>query len=145
MQFKCPEILFALFLLLIPIIINLFRLRRFQKTEFTNVAFLKEIVLQTRKSSQLKKWLTLLMRLLVFACIILAFSQPYFPSDTAVSEAEETLIYIDNSFSMQGKIANATLLERVVKELHESVKKETSFHWFSNDSEHLNVAAHDFK
>lgn len=145
MQFKYPEILFALFLLLIPIIIHLFRLRRFQKTEFTNVAFLKEIVLQTRKSSQLKKWLTLLMRLLAFACIILAFSQPYFPSETTVSDSDETLIYIDNSFSMQGKIGNSTLLEQVVKDLYESVKNETTFHWFSNDSEHLNVTAHDFK
>ncbi len=145
MQFKYPEILFALFLLLIPIIIHLFRLRRFQKTEFTNVAFLKKIVLQTRKSSQLKKWLTLLMRLLAFACIILAFSQPFFPTETTLSDSDETLIYIDNSFSMQGKISNTTLLERTIKELYESVKKENSFHWFSNDSEHPNTTGQDFK
>lgn len=60
MQFKNPEILYALFLLLIPIIIHLFQFRKFQKEAFTNVAFLKEVSIQTRKSSQLKKWLALL-------------------------------------------------------------------------------------
>jgi len=50
MQFKHPEILYALFLLLIPIIIHLFQLRRFEKVHFTNVQFLKKVELQTRKS-----------------------------------------------------------------------------------------------
>ena len=76
MQFKYPELLWALLLLLIPIIIHLFQLRRFQKEAFTNVKLLKHIKLQTRKSSQLKKWLTLLTRLLLLACIIVAFTQP---------------------------------------------------------------------
>ncbi|MFT5238041.1 MAG: hypothetical protein ACI9M9_001643, partial [Flavobacteriaceae bacterium] len=67
MQFKHPELLYALFLLLIPIIVHLFQLRRFQKIDFTNVAFLKKVTIQTRKSSQLKKWLTLLTRLAAMA------------------------------------------------------------------------------
>ena len=78
MQFKHPELLYALLLLVIPIIVHLFQLRRFQKEAFTNVEFLKNVVLQTRKSSQLKKWLALLTRMLMFAAIILAFAQPYF-------------------------------------------------------------------
>ena len=63
MQFKNPELLFAFLLLVIPIIVHLFQLRKFQKTPFTNLKFLKEVTLQTRKSSQLKKWLVLLTRL----------------------------------------------------------------------------------
>ena len=59
-QFNNPKILYVLFALLIPILVHLFQLRKFQKTEFTNVKFLKEISLQTRKSSQIKKWLILL-------------------------------------------------------------------------------------
>ncbi len=85
MQFKHPEILYALFLLLIPIFIHLFQLRRFQKVAFTNVAFLKKVTIQTRKSSQLKKWLTLLMRLVALACIIIAFAQPFTASKTALN------------------------------------------------------------
>ena len=76
MLFKHPSVLYALFALLIPIIIHLFKLRKFQKTIFTNVAFLEKIKMQTRKSSQLKKWLVLLSRLLLFTAIILAFAEP---------------------------------------------------------------------
>ena len=78
MQFKHPELLYALFALLIPIIIHLFQLRKFKKEAFTNVAFLKKVTSQTRKSSQIKKWLTLITRLFLLACLIFAFAQPYF-------------------------------------------------------------------
>ncbi len=78
MQFNHPEVLYALFLLIIPILIHLFQLRRFKKEAFTNVKFLRKLSEQTRKSSQLKKWLVLISRLLIFTCIILAFAQPYF-------------------------------------------------------------------
>ena len=81
MQFKYPELLYALFLLVIPIIVHLFQLRKFQKEEFTNVKFLQRVILQTRKSSQLKKWLTLLSRLLLMACLITAFAQPFFTAN----------------------------------------------------------------
>ena len=37
MQFKHPEILYFLFLLIIPILVHLFQLRKFKKELFTNV------------------------------------------------------------------------------------------------------------
>ncbi len=145
MQFKNPEILYALFLLLIPIFIHLFQLRRFQKINFTNVAFLKKVNIQTRKSSQLKKWLTLLMRLLALACIILAFAQPFFASKTALNTKKETVVYIDNSFSMQAKGANGPVLERTLQDLFEKTTGEDKFSWFTNNSERKNTAPQDFK
>ena len=42
MQFKHPEILYFLLLLIVPILVHLFQLRRFKKQEFTNVKLLKE-------------------------------------------------------------------------------------------------------
>ena len=78
MNFKHPEILYFLFLLVIPILVHLFQLRRFKKEYFTNVQFLKELSVQTRKSAKLKKWLLLLTRLLLLALLILAFAQPYY-------------------------------------------------------------------
>src|SRR5690606_10049645 len=111
MQFKYPEILFALFLLLIPIFIHLFQLRRFQRVEFTNVAFLKKVTIQTRKSSQIKKWLTLLMRLLALACIIMAFAQPFTSSKTALNNKKETVVYLDNSFSLYAKGTKGPILQ----------------------------------
>ncbi|MFY7758250.1 MAG: BatA domain-containing protein, partial [Flavobacterium stagni] len=57
MHFKHPEVLYFLFLLLLPILVHLFQLRRFKTEVFTDVRFLKELVEQTRKSSKLKKYL----------------------------------------------------------------------------------------
>ena len=77
-HFNNPKILYSLFALLIPVIVHLFQLRKFQKVNFTNVKFLKELVVQTRKSSELEKWLILFTRILVLMFIILAFANPYF-------------------------------------------------------------------
>jgi LysM repeat protein len=145
MQFKHPEILYALFLLLIPIFIHLFQLRRFQKVDFTNVAFLKKVTIQTRKSSQLKKWLTLLMRLLALACVIIAFAQPFTATKTALSTKKETVIYIDNSFSMQTKGAKGPMLERALQDLFDKIGGTEKLSWFTNNSERKNVTPQDFK
>jgi len=102
MQFKYPEILFFLFLLLIPILIHLFQLQKFKKEAFTNVKFLKEIELETRKSAKLKKLLILLSRLLTLASLIFAFSQPYI-NRSGNKQTHQSIIYLDNSFSMQAK------------------------------------------
>ncbi|NLP56999.1 BatA domain-containing protein [Lutibacter sp. B1] len=122
MQFKYPEILYALLLLIIPIIVHLFQLQRFVKVPFTNVKFLQKIEKQTRKSSRLKKWLILLTRMLAFTCLILAFAQPYF-SKYSLNQKFKTSIYLDNSFSMQAKGENGELLknagQKIIKNLNE--------------------------
>ncbi|QQX76336.1 MULTISPECIES: BatA domain-containing protein [Aequorivita] len=145
MQFKHPEILYALFLLLIPIFIHLFQLRRFQKVAFTNVAFLKKVTIQTRKSSQLKKWLTLIMRLLALACIIIAFAQPFTASKIALNTEKETVVYIDNSFSMQTKGAKGPILERALQDLFNQNNGTEKISWFTNNSERKNTTQEDFK
>lgn len=144
MQFKHPEILYALLLLLIPIFIHLFQLRRFQKIDFTNVAFLKKVVVQTRKSSVIKKWLTLLMRLLALACLVIAFAQPYQSTTTDVDRERETVIYVDNSFSMQAKGPQGGLLERALQDLFDRAEGDR-LSWFTNNSERRNVSVEDFK
>ena len=98
MQFKNPEILYFLALLIIPILVHLFQLQKFVKTPFTNVAFLQKLVRETRKSSRLKKWLILCVRMLLFTAILFAFSQPYF-SNKHVNKNQHTFIYLDNSLS----------------------------------------------
>jgi len=139
MQFKHPELLYALLLLVIPIIIHLFQLRRFQKEAFTNVKFLKDIVLQTRKSSQLKKWLTLLTRLLLLACIIIAFAQPYFTNSKSFNSRSETVIYLDNSFSMQAKGSNGTLLNSAIQSIIETLDDNETFTLFTNNTTFKNT------
>jgi hypothetical protein len=132
MQFKNPEVLYALFLLLIPILVHLFQLRRFEKTAFTNVKFLQNVILQTRKSSQLKKWLILGTRLLAIAGLVFAFAQPYFANRDIVKTDKETVIYLDNSFSMQSKGEKGALLKRAVQELLNTVPEEEEITLFTN-------------
>ncbi|GAB2769532.1 BatA domain-containing protein [Salinimicrobium soli] len=145
MQFKNPELLYALFLLIIPILVHLFQLRRFRPQEFTNVKFLKKAVLQTRKSSQLKKYLILFTRLLLLASAILAFAQPYFPSAAPAFEKKETVIYLDNSYSMQAKGKNGVLLKRGIQDLLENIPEEETVTLFTNDSEVKNVSGAELR
>jgi hypothetical protein len=140
MQFKHPELLYALFLLLIPIIVHLFQLRKFQKEAFTNVAFLKNVVIQTRKSSQIKKWLILLTRLLLLAFLILAFAQPFSAKSTAFNVKKETFIYLDNSFSMQAKGKQGTLLKRAVQDIINSVPDNETVSILTNSTTFKNIS-----
>ncbi|HIP49586.1 MAG TPA: hypothetical protein EYG92_11555 [Lutibacter sp.] len=139
MQFKHPEILYALFALLIPIVIHLFQLQRFTKTPFTNVKFLKEIELQTRKSSKLKKWLVLFSRLLIFASIIIAFAQPYFSQNDSSKEWLTTL-YLDNSISLSAKGNRGELLKRVVQDIAENLPEKGLFTLICNDKVLPNIS-----
>ncbi|MDT7827047.1 BatA domain-containing protein [Pricia sp. S334] len=132
MQFKHPELLWGLFLLLIPVIIHLFQLRRFEKTPFTNVKFLKQVVAESRRSNILKKWLLLCTRLILLAALILAFAQPFFADQYALRQ-KETVIYLDNSFSVQAKSANTTMLEDAIQALIKSIPKNQSFSLFTNE------------
>lgn len=145
MQFKHPELLYALFLLLIPIIVHLFQLRKFQKVAFTNVAFLKEAIIQTRKSSQIKKWLTLIIRLCLLATIILAFAQPFTSKTNAFKTKNETVIYLDNSFSMQAKGNQGELLKRAIQDIINNVPNEMDITLVTNDHVYKNTSINTLK
>src|SRR5690606_20272693 len=132
MQFKHPEILWALFLILIPILIHLFKLRKYEKEAFTNVQVLRQIRKQTNKQSQIKKWLILLMRTLGIACLVLAFAEPYFSNRDLLNSKIETVIYIDNSFSMQLQGTKGTLLQEAINSVLQEFPKHQSFSLFTN-------------
>lgn len=145
MQFKHPEILYALLLLIIPIIIHLFQLQRFVKVPFTNVAFLKNIERQTRKSARLKKWLVLLSRLLALSCLILAFSQPYF-SESSTQQNVNVTIYVDNSFSMQAKGEQGELLKSAAQKIIENnYIQNSTFTLITNEANFNNLNAKSLK
>ncbi|POY40836.1 hypothetical protein C3L50_04895 [Flavobacterium alvei] len=139
MQFKHPEILYFLFLLVIPILVHLFQLRRFKKEYFTNVRFLKELSIQTRKSSKIKKWLLLATRLLLLTCIIIAFAQPFFKAKNSINSANEMYIVLDNSFSMQAKGQKGELLKRAVQELLENTPENQTFSLITNSETFWNT------
>ncbi|MFV8367291.1 BatA domain-containing protein [Flavobacterium sp. XS1P27] len=139
MHFKHPEILYFLFLLIVPILVHLFQLRRFKKEYFTNVRFLKALSIQTRKSSKIKKWLLLACRLLLLTCIIIAFAQPFFASKDSKNANNELYIILDNSFSMQAKGKKGELLKRAVQELLEETPENVNFSLLTNSENYWNT------
>jgi len=145
MQFNQPEVLYALFLLIIPVIIHLFQLRKFERENFTNVKFLKKLSQQTRKSSRLKKWLVLATRLLILTSIIFAFAQPYFPSGDPEEDDIETVIYLDNSYSMQAIGQRGRLLERSIQDLLENLPDDRDFTLFTNTDEYKSAGNSDLQ
>ncbi|WP_366182450.1 BatA and WFA domain-containing protein [Flavobacterium ovatum] len=139
MHFKHPELLYFLFLLIVPILVHLFQLRRFKKEYFTNVRFLKALSIQTRKSSTIKKWLLLACRLLLLALIILAFAQPFFEAKDSKNSTNELYIILDNSLSMQAKGQKGELLKRAVQELLENLPEKTTFSLLTNSETFWNT------
>ena len=139
MQFKHPEILYFLFVLVIPILVHLFQLRRFKKEYFTNVQFLKELSIQTRKSSKIKKWLLLITRLLLLTALIIAFSQPFFKAKDSKNISNEMYIVLDNSYSMQAKGNKGELLKRAIQEILENTPENQTFSLITNKETYWNT------
>jgi hypothetical protein len=139
MHFKNPEILYFLLVLVIPILVHLFQLRRFKKEYFTNVRFLKELSIQTRKSSKIKKWLLLTSRLLLLTSLIIAFAQPYFIAKDSKNISNDLYIVLDNSYSMQAKGNKGELLKRTVQELLENIPENQNFSLITNDKTFWNT------
>jgi len=144
MQFRHPELLWALLLLLIPIFIHLFQLRRFKKTPFTNVALLQKVVSSSRRSNTIKKWLLLFARMSLLAAIVVAFAQPFLAEKSALKK-KETTIYVDDSFSMQAKSGNSTLLQNAIQELIQAAPETGHFNLFTNEREFRNITIKDIQ
>ncbi|GGB67364.1 membrane protein [Flavobacterium suaedae] len=88
--------------------------------------------LQTRKSSVIKKWLLLFTRLLLLTAIIIAFAQPYFKAEDSESAANEMVILLDNSFSMQAKGSKGELLKRAIQDILENTPDDKQFSLITN-------------
>lgn len=134
MNFKHPEILYFLLLLIVPILVHLFQLRKFKKEYFTNVQILKQLSIQTRKSSKIKKWLLLATRLLLLTFIIFAFAQPFFKAKDSVNANNDLFIVLDNSFSMEAKGQKGALMKRAIEDLLAEVPENQKFSLLTNDA-----------
>ncbi|MBK6370385.1 MAG: BatA domain-containing protein [Flavobacteriales bacterium] len=123
MSFLHPAFLWALTALAIPVLIHLFQLRRFKRIDFPNVRFLAEISQQTRARKKVQHWLVLLARMLALACLVLAFAQPYLPSKSGAVQAGQRAVslFLDDSFSMDGRNAQGRLLDQARKGAQDAV------------------------
>ena len=140
MQFLYPAFLFGLLALAIPVIIHLFNFRRFKTVSFTNVRFPNNIQEETPTKSRLKHILVLISRMLAITFLVLAFAQPFIPSEqSANKETKKAVsIYIDNSFSMEAVNNDEQLLNIAKRKAEEIVNGYTiddQFQLLTNDME----------
>lgn len=113
MKFLFPSFLFALFAILVPVVIHLFSFRRYTTVYFSNVSYLKNIRNESQRHSRLKNLLILLSRILAISALVFLFAQPYIPvKNSAVMQPNPIVsVYIDNSFSMNALSSGGQLLE----------------------------------
>jgi len=103
MQFIYPYFLWGLTAVAIPLVIHLFRLRRFKTIFFSDTRLLRDVQIETRKKSKIKHLIILILRMLAIAALVIAFARPFLPLSKMSSEGNSyntVAIFIDNSFSM---------------------------------------------
>ena len=117
--------LWGLLALGIPILIHLFNFRRHKLVYFSNTAVLRTIQQENAKTRKLKYLVTLLLRCLFIAALVLAFAFPYKPEKQLNVNKENNLvgIYIDNSMSMKGQSERTTLIEDARQSARDLVHK----------------------
>jgi len=115
MKFLFPQFLWALSLIVIPIIIHLFNFRRYKKVVFSNIEMLQTAAIEEQGKRNLRKLLVLLSRIFALSFLVLAFAKPYFPGKNKrlAKQGNVICIYVDNSFSMknsgnEGELLNAS-------------------------------------
>ena len=113
MYFIYPEYLWALFLLLIPVLIHFLNIQRSKKLIYSNTSFISEVVKESNQINKLKSILILLSRLLFLLFIVLAFCQPVFKNENTNVTSSKLKIGIlwDNSVSNNVKVNGVTNLE----------------------------------
>ena len=138
MHFLHPTFLYALFTVLIPVIIHLFNFRTYKTVYFSNVQFLKNIKQESKSKSDLKHLLILLMRILAIAALVFAFARPFIPLGKQISAPSQNIIgiYIDNSFSTEAESKYGKILEVEKKKALEIAKaypEDVEFLFLTND------------
>lgn len=103
-----PSFLWALFALVIPIVIHLFNFRKTTRIYFSNVRFLRDVKEATTAKRRLKHYLVLASRLLFLLFLILAFCQPIIPAREQLGDNRSIVLYIDNSQSMSAQVDERT-------------------------------------
>lgn len=142
MNFLYPSFLFGLAAIAIPVAIHLFNFRQTRKVYFTNVAFLKSVNTSTSSFRRLKHILILASRILFVIFLVLAFAQPYIPSQNqnkqAINNTGVISIYLDNSLSMQnetGKSRNLDVATQQIEQVLSVLPNTPSFQLLTNDFE----------
>lgn len=138
MNFLQPLMLFALPVIVLPILIHLINQRRYRTIQWAAMMFLLAANRMSRGYARIRQWLILAARTLAIAGLIFAISRPLtsgWLSLAAGGRPDSTLILLDRSPSMQqqglqGKSKLASALDQLTSSLH----LIGSQHWVLIDS-----------
>jgi hypothetical protein len=104
MNFVNPLFLMGALAAAVPILLHLRKRERARRIEFPTLMFLRRINRKTIRFQKLRHLLLLLLRILAFACLVLAFMRPYrnIPAQAAAQGrvSQTMVILLDNSMSM---------------------------------------------
>jgi len=125
MSLLYPQFLWALVLNVIPLIIHLFNLQKHETIYFSDVSLLKDIEQETKRLSNFKNILIMLLRMLLISSIVIAFCFPYNNKNSSLLNADNGTIgiYLDNSFSMQRSNNKLSLIENAKDDIMKLVDK----------------------
>jgi len=138
MHFANPGFLWALSLLIVPVIIHLFKFRKYRKVYFPNIKFLKRINEEQRANRRLKDILILLSRMIVTAALVIAFARPFIGNEGQLNKGNAISVYIDNSFSMENETEKGVLIDLARKKAEElalSFQPSDRFQLITNNME----------
>jgi len=99
-----PLLLAALAGLGIPVVLHLLLKQKSQRQRFSTIRFFQKQDEQASAKRKLRNWLLLLLRLLVFALLVLVFARPYLPRLTnpnGTPPARQLILVLDQSASLQ--------------------------------------------
>ncbi len=102
MTFLNLTLLFGALAALIPLVIYLFNRRRFQKVNWGAMRFLKGENRENRRRIKLKRWLLILVRMVIPAFLALGMALPVLTGASELTGTSKTsmVILLDNSYSM---------------------------------------------
>ena len=138
MSFLNPSFLWALFAMAIPVIIHLINFRKPKVVYFSNTSFIEDIKKETRTKTKLKQILILIARMLTIAMLVFVFAGPYIPTGEKQTDkiSDLSIIYIDNSFSMDADAGNGKMFDQakqIAKDLVYSNSPSMNYVFMSND------------
>ncbi|MCR5588937.1 MAG: BatA domain-containing protein [Bacteroidales bacterium] len=123
MIFTNPAFLWGLLAVLIPIAVHLLNFHRYRTVYFSNVARLQELHTESRRTSNLRRWLLLALRILAIVFLVLAFAHPVIPNRESTTRSGNTVVsvFIDNTFSMESASQQGSLIDEGVRKARELV------------------------
>lgn len=105
MTFLNPLMFLGLGLIVVPLIIHLFNLRKARKVSFSSLMFVRQIEETEIRKLKLKELILLLIRILLITFLVLSFANPVLESKFTLTDIKNktVLLFFDDSFSLNNK------------------------------------------